>query len=207
MAKLTVAEIRKKISTLEAKAVRLAEEETRVSVGRVRALMNELGVNLEHLSSAVSRKASAIKKAIVGKKAATAKRTSKGAAKYQDPTTGATWSGFGRAPGWIAGAKNRNAFLVDKSAVQAPEAAVSKKESAAKTASTKKVTKPAAKKAVPVAKKAARKAAAPVAAKKMRSAKETTPKVAAKKSAKKRAARVSAAGELRAADGAAPSAN
>ncbi|PRG59025.1 H-NS histone [Burkholderia multivorans] len=33
------------------------------------------------------------------------------AAKYQDPKTGLTWSGRGRAPGWIKG-KNRDRFLI-----------------------------------------------------------------------------------------------
>ena len=138
MAKLTVTEIKKQIAVLEAKAARLVEEETKASVGKVRALMNQLGVTLEHLSSSVSKKASAVKKAIVGKKSATAKRTSKGAAKYRDPKTGATWSGFGRAPGWIAGAADRDAFLVGKSGTNASE-------SAAKASVAKK--KPAAKKA------------------------------------------------------------
>ncbi|WP_370889550.1 H-NS family nucleoid-associated regulatory protein [Caballeronia sp. RCC_10] len=32
--------------------------------------------------------------------------------KYRDPKTGATWSGRGRAPAWIANAKNRARFLV-----------------------------------------------------------------------------------------------
>jgi DNA-binding protein H-NS len=34
-------------------------------------------------------------------------------AKYRDPKSGATWSGFGRAPGWIANAKDRSKFLID----------------------------------------------------------------------------------------------
>ncbi|WP_322069494.1 H-NS histone family protein [Paraburkholderia bannensis] len=33
-------------------------------------------------------------------------------AKYQDPKSGATWSGRGRAPDWIKGAKNRDRFLI-----------------------------------------------------------------------------------------------
>lgn len=33
-------------------------------------------------------------------------------AKYQDPKTGATWSGKGRAPAWIRNAKNRDKFLI-----------------------------------------------------------------------------------------------
>ncbi|AIV73836.1 H-NS histone family protein (plasmid) [Burkholderia pseudomallei] len=36
------------------------------------------------------------------------------APKYRDPKTGATWSGRGRAPHWIAGAKNRNRFLIEQ---------------------------------------------------------------------------------------------
>ena len=202
--------IRKQIQRLEAEAERITKQEMSGAIAKIKSLMSEFGVTLEHLSSTVSRKASAVKKAIVGKRRGTAKRASKGAAKYQDSKTGATWSGFGRAPGWIAGAKNRDAFLVDKSGVQAPEAIVkapvAKKKSAAKTASAKKVTKLVAKKAVSVAKKATRKAAAPVAAKKKPSAKKAAPKAVAKKPAKKRAAPTSAAGASTAAEGGAPSA-
>jgi DNA-binding protein H-NS len=35
------------------------------------------------------------------------------AAKYRDPESGATWSGRGRAPHWIAD-KNRDDFLIDE---------------------------------------------------------------------------------------------
>lgn len=34
------------------------------------------------------------------------------APKYRDPKTGATWSGRGRTPQWIASAKNRDRFLI-----------------------------------------------------------------------------------------------
>jgi DNA-binding protein H-NS len=34
------------------------------------------------------------------------------APKYRDPKTGATWSGRGKAPQWIAKAKNRDRFLI-----------------------------------------------------------------------------------------------
>lgn len=34
-------------------------------------------------------------------------------AKYRDPKTGATWSGMGRAPSWIANARSRDRFLID----------------------------------------------------------------------------------------------
>ncbi|WP_155028121.1 H-NS family nucleoid-associated regulatory protein [Burkholderia pseudomallei] len=35
------------------------------------------------------------------------------AARYRDPETGATWSGFGRPPMWIAG-KEREAFAISQ---------------------------------------------------------------------------------------------
>jgi DNA-binding protein H-NS len=34
-------------------------------------------------------------------------------AKYRNPKTGETWSGRGRAPGWLTG-KNREKFLIDE---------------------------------------------------------------------------------------------
>jgi DNA-binding protein H-NS len=36
------------------------------------------------------------------------------APKYRDPKTGATWSGRGKAPHWIANAKNRDRFLIEQ---------------------------------------------------------------------------------------------
>jgi DNA-binding protein H-NS len=35
-------------------------------------------------------------------------------AKYRDPTSGATWSGRGRAPDWIKSAKSRKRFLISE---------------------------------------------------------------------------------------------
>ncbi|WP_321807799.1 H-NS histone family protein [Burkholderia sp. BCC1993] len=47
-----------------------------------------------------------------------AKKATKPAAaaepKYQNPKTGETWSGRGRAPQWIRDAKNRDRFLIAK---------------------------------------------------------------------------------------------
>ncbi|MDF0506486.1 H-NS histone family protein [Burkholderia cenocepacia] len=36
------------------------------------------------------------------------------APKYRDPKSGATWSGRGKAPQWIAKAKNRDRFLIEQ---------------------------------------------------------------------------------------------
>lgn len=44
--------------------------------------------------------------------AATSKARGPVAPKYRDPKTGTTWSGRGKAPRWIASAKNRDRFLI-----------------------------------------------------------------------------------------------
>jgi DNA-binding protein H-NS len=88
-------------------------------------------------------------------------------AKYRDPKTGASWSGRGPAPAWLAAAKDRTKFLIDAtSAVAVDASSASKAKPAAKTVVAK---KPAAKKAVSAkasVKKAAAKKAVPTASKK-----------------------------------------
>ena len=101
------------------------------------------GLTVEHLRDAVagpSRRAA---------RKARPDRAARGVAKYADPKTGDTWSGLGRAPRWIASARNRDAFLIDKGG-KAAEAPAAKKRRAPKASSIKKVA---------AAKKAARKKA------------------------------------------------
>jgi DNA-binding protein H-NS len=57
-------------------------------------------------------------------------KPAKTVAKYRDPESGATWSGHGRAPKWIASAKNRDRLLVDASAATVKPAPVSKAKAA-----------------------------------------------------------------------------
>jgi DNA-binding protein H-NS len=78
---------------------------------------------------------------------------------YRDPVSGLTWSGFGRAPGWISSAKDRSALLIEKDSAASNAGALV-------TANMGAIAKqPAAKKAVkvvaakPVGKKAASKRA------------------------------------------------
>jgi len=178
MSKLTA--LKKQIAALEAQAERIAKAEMSSAIAKVKDIMSEFNLTIEHLTQAVTGK-KAVKKAKV---------KTASVAKYADPKTGKTWSGFGRAPGWIAGAKNRDAFLVDKSGVKAAEpvakapATAKKAVKAAKAVKVaKKAAKPTAKKVAPAAKKVDV-AAAPVAAKK----KPTTKKVVAKKAPAKKAA-------------------
>ena len=186
MSKLTA--IRKQIAALEARAQRIAKSEMAPAIAKVKAIMADFNLTIEHLTQAVTSKTAAKK---VKAKAASV-------AKYADPKTGKQWSGFGRAPGWIAGAKNRDAFLTDKSGIKAAEpnakAVAPAKKAAAKVASTaskpaaKKSAKKAAKQAAPAVKKtvpavkkgaASAKKAAPPAKKALSAAKKVAP--AAKK--------------------------
>jgi DNA-binding protein H-NS len=95
---------------------------------------------------------------------------------YADPKTGATWSGRGRAPAWLAGAKDRTKFLI----AGAVEGKAELKAIAAEKASAKKVAtkKPATKKSVVAAKKVSAKK---VAAKKTTGKKGVMKKATAKK--------------------------
>jgi DNA-binding protein H-NS len=108
------------------------------------------------------------------------------AAKYLDPRTGATWSGRGRAPAWLAGARDRTKFLIEGGS-SATDAGVSTE------------TKPSAKKAVArkaVVKKVAATKTVPtnrVAVKKVVAKKAVSAKVMAKKAPAKKAPRKSVA--------------
>lgn len=172
MSKLTA--LKKQIAALEAQAERIAKDEMASAIAKVKGIMAEFNLSIEHLTQAVGGKREPKK----------TKTKSASVAKYADPKTGKTWSGFGRAPGWIAGAKNRDAFVVGESAVAESAAkAPAAKKASAKVAKAvkiaKKTAKPAVKKAVAPAKKPSKAQAAPVAAKK----KPAPKKAAAKQSA------------------------
>jgi hypothetical protein len=76
------------------------------------------------------------------------RRTGPQPAKYLDPKTGATWSGKGPAPAWLAGAKDRSKFLIagaDAGSSDAASAKVAGKKTTDKKAAAKKAlaSKPA----------------------------------------------------------------
>ena len=179
MSKLTA--LKKQIAALEAQAERIAKEEMSSAIAKVKGIMAEFNLTIEHLTQAVGGKRAAKK----------TKAKAASVAKYADPKTGKTWSGFGRAPGWIAGVRDRDAFLVGKSAAaesasKAPAAAKKASAKAAKTVTvTKKTAKAGAKRAVAPVKKSSKAKAAPVAAKKKPAPNKTTAK---KSAASKRAA-------------------
>ncbi|SAL71665.1 histone family protein nucleoid-structuring protein H-NS [Caballeronia arvi] len=109
---------------------------------------------------------------------------SKGAqpAKYRDPKSGATWSGRGRAPKWLASARDRSKFLIEQApattsdvstTASAPKSKAARKVSAvSKKVAAKKMATAAKKPAV--AKKAATKASAKTSAKTAGTAKKSS---------------------------------
>jgi DNA-binding protein H-NS len=97
----TLEAIQAKMKKLQAQADALMTKETAKALATIHRLMEEHGLTTADIDTHTGGKQRA--------KPATS------VAKYRDPKSGATWSGHGRAPGWIASAKNRDKFLVDGS--------------------------------------------------------------------------------------------
>lgn len=111
-----------------------------------------------------SKAKTAVKKTSKGAGATSGKGQRKGPqpAMYRDPKSGATWSGRGRTPAWLAGAKDRTKFLIDGTGAIT---ATASKTSEPKAEATKAVARKAAAKKVvaenvPLKKVAAKKATA-----------------------------------------------
>jgi hypothetical protein len=87
----------------------------------------------------VSKAKVAVKKASKAGDATSTKGQPKGPqpAKYGDPKSGATWSGRGPAPAWLAGAKDWTKFLIDGVSGVVDSAAASKPKAVAKKPATK----------------------------------------------------------------------
>jgi len=107
----TLESLQAKIRKLEQQAEALIEKESSGAIEKIRGLMKKHGLtsaDIDAHSGGAQRAKTASAK--------TAAKSVKSVAKFRDPRSGATWSGHGRAPGWIANAKNRDKFLVIESA-------------------------------------------------------------------------------------------
>jgi DNA-binding protein H-NS len=121
----TLEAIQAQMKKLQARADALMKREAAKVVRTIHELMAKHGLTTSDIDAHAGGKRRAKK---VETKAAV--RGSATAAKYRDPESGATWTGHGRAPGWIASAKNRDKFLVDGSTAAAKPAPVSKVKTA-----------------------------------------------------------------------------
>jgi DNA-binding protein H-NS len=151
----TYHDVKAKIAKLEDQARELLKKESAAVVAKIRRLMSEYGLTVQDLGLGITN---------VGKKMSAMKQPLP--PKYQDPVSGKTWNGKGKAPGWIVEATKkgtRDDFLIGKAAKPTVKKAAAKKAVAVKPVAAKKptakktseVSKPAAGKKAPAAKKLA----------------------------------------------------
>ena len=110
----TLEQIQAKLKKLQAQADLIIARKAQVAVDQIRDLMLKHGLTTEDIEA--KAKAKRVARGLnghVGNGKAKATGAAK-AAKYRDHKTGATWTGHGRAPGWIAGVKDRTQFLIDR---------------------------------------------------------------------------------------------
>ena len=90
---------------LESEISALISASRKEAIDKVRALIQEFDLTAEEIGRTGTSSRSA------KKGGGSSKAGAKVQPKYRDPETGATWSGRGVAPRWIAG-KDRQAFLI-----------------------------------------------------------------------------------------------
>jgi DNA-binding protein H-NS len=93
----TLEQIETKMKKLRAQADALIAKRSSTVIANIQALMSKHGLTIADIDTHLGGKKRGPKH---GTGSADAKEVS--APKYRDPKTGATWSGRGRAPGWIA---------------------------------------------------------------------------------------------------------
>ncbi|WP_225032194.1 H-NS family nucleoid-associated regulatory protein [Paraburkholderia sp. XV] len=105
----TLEKVQAQIAKLQAQAEALAAKQSSSVIAKIRDIMEKHGLTKADIEAHIGGSKKRGRKS--GVKVATRKSAS--AAKYRDPKSGATWTGHGRAPAWIANAKDRSKFLTD----------------------------------------------------------------------------------------------
>jgi DNA-binding protein H-NS len=102
----TLESIQARIAKLAAQAAALAAKDSAKVIGKIRSLMDQHALTIADIEASVGKRR--------GRKPgmSPAAKEEGSAARFADPKTGATWSGRGRAPAWIANAKDRSRFLI-----------------------------------------------------------------------------------------------
>lgn len=103
----TLAAIQKQIAELEKKAEAIRRSEVAAAVAQIRSLVERYGLSAADVGlTGKAAKSPKVRANVSARKPA-------GVPKYQNPKTGRTWTGVGKPPAWIAGKKNREAFLIN----------------------------------------------------------------------------------------------
>ena len=108
----TLENVQAKIARLQAQAEALAAKQSSGVIAKIRDLMEKHGLTVADIEAHTGGK-----KRGREPNAKTVARPA-ASAKYRHPKTGATWTGRGRAPAWIASTRDRTTFLIDGSAAQ-----------------------------------------------------------------------------------------
>jgi DNA-binding protein H-NS len=115
----TIEQLRVKIMKLQVQADALIAKKMQAAVDQIRKIMIEHGLTSEDIEeqaklrrNAETVKGSAPKIPLKTRRKAAAALPGKGLPKYLHPKTGATWTGHGRAPAWIARVRDRSKFLI-----------------------------------------------------------------------------------------------
>jgi DNA-binding protein H-NS len=109
----TLEQIQIRLKKLQMQADALLAKKAQSAVDQIRELMLKHGLTTADIEDKAKTRrgpqALSANKSSVGAKLSKAS----GVARYTDPATGATWTGQGRAPAWIASAADRSKFLTD----------------------------------------------------------------------------------------------
>src|SRR5262249_41331608 len=98
----TYSAIKAEIDKLERAAQKALKSERSGVIQRIKDAIAVYGLTAQDFGLAGGRNAKKTK--------TTTARATVGVAKYRDPVTGRTWTGRGKPPNWIVGAKDRSAF-------------------------------------------------------------------------------------------------
>lgn len=135
----TLEQLQEKMKKLQVQADMLIAKNAQAAVNQIRKIMLEHGLTTLDIEAKAKakREAKAANGSTSNVKTKVARSLKSGTApKYQHPKTGATWTGHGRAPAWIADAKDRAKFLI-ASGTDAVRAASVSPVSKAKTGTKK----------------------------------------------------------------------
>ncbi|ALL68264.1 histone family protein [Paraburkholderia caribensis MBA4] len=118
---VTLERVQAQIAKLQERAEALKAKQSSSVIARIRSMMDEHGLSVSDIEAHVGRK----------ERSRPAQKQVGSQVKYRDPKTGSTWTGHGRAPAWIASAKDRTRFLVeDGSAATIPGTGTGKRKGA-----------------------------------------------------------------------------
>ncbi|MFM0043852.1 H-NS family nucleoid-associated regulatory protein [Paraburkholderia sediminicola] len=110
----TLEQIQAKLKKLQAQADVLIARKAQVAVNQIRDLMLKHGLTTADIEAkAKARRAAQALNGHAASGKAKAVGAGKSLPKYRDHKTGATWTGHGRAPAWIAAVKDRTQFLIE----------------------------------------------------------------------------------------------